>query len=314
MKQPVERRAFSHKTIFPALIVSLALGLGAGIYILTHFATYEPKALERVPEEADLVVRLNVQQAVVHSPLLRFILPLFERGRTGPETREKHLERKTTLELKVDVRELVFAQLDDSRWLLLAGGFLRTDEVLAGVGRMLDDEGVEYKVKDGLLIRPTGVAFCVADGGTLVLARRATDAGRACGRADKLPSWAPGLLGPGVALAVFARDRDRVAPAAGALSHLRGGHFVIEADSHFPSRADLVLSGGEWDPTRVVQLLESKSNDFSYLVPLGQLKTVVPRGSSFQAQGNLSREDFDESVARLAALIERALVASGEPG
>jgi hypothetical protein len=313
--KPVERRAFSHKTIFSVLVVSLALGLGAGIYILTHFATYEPKLLERVPQETDYVARLNVQQAVVYSPLIRHVLPVFERGRDSPESREKHLERKTTLELKVDVRELIFAELGEGRWLLLAGGFLRADpvEVLAGVGRMLQDEGLEYAQKEGLIIRPSGVAFCVAGSGTLVLGRRAEDVRRACGEPGKPPSFAAGMLGPGVALAVYAKPRERIAPGTGAPSHLRGGLFVVEADSHFPLWADLNLIDGDWDERRVAELLSSKANDFSYLVPLAQAKQVSLDGSRFQAQGNLSREQFDQSVAQFARRIEEALVAAGEP-
>lgn len=311
----MERRAFSHKAIFSALLASLALGLGAGIYILTHFATYEPKLLQRVPEEADFVARLNVQQAVVYSPLLRYVLPVFERGRVGPETREKHLERKTTLELSVDVRELVFAELEQGRWLLLAGGFLRADaeEVLAGVGRMLKDEGIEYSVDRGLIVRPSGVALCVAESGTLVLGRRAADAERACGHPGKYPSFAPDMRGPGVALAVHAKPRERTAPGTGAPSPLKGGLFVVEADSHFPIRAALDLMTGEWDEPRVTSLLASKSNDFSYLVPLNQLKQVSSSDVGFRGQGNLSREEFDQSVARFARRIEEALVAAGEP-
>lgn len=314
MNQPEGRRAFSHKAIFIALSVSLILGLGAGIYILASFATYEPKALQRVPADARFVARLNVQQAVVHSPLVRHLLPVFERGRGGPESRAKHLERKTTVELAVDVRELIFAELDQSRWLLLAGGFLRSDEVLEGVGRMLDDEGVTFSRQGQLIVRPTGVAFCVAEEGTLVLAHSADDAKRACGTPSDYPSWAPGLSGSGVALAVYAADLKRTSPSTGVPSHLRGGLFVVSADSHFPARAEVSLDGDSWTEGQVRRLMESKSNDFRYLLPLSRLLTVSRAGPIFRVQGNLSREEFDASVARMAALIEGALVSSGELG
>lgn len=314
MDQPAERRAFSHKAIFATLAVSLILGLVAGIYILTRFATYEPKALQRVPEEAHFVARLNVQQAVVHAPLVRFLLPVFERGRAGPESRAKHLERKTTLELNVDVRELIFAELEQSRWLILAGGFLRSDEVLEGVGRMLDDEGIKYSRNEQLLVHETGVTFCVAEDGTLALARRAADARRACGEPGAFPSWAAGLSGAGVALSVHAAERERTAPTAGAPSHLRGGEFSVDADSHFPARAELKLRGDAWTEGQIRRLMESKSNDFSYLLPLHRLNDVAEVGPRFRVRGNLSREEFDQSVARMAALIERALSEAGEPG
>lgn len=312
MDQPAERRAYSHKAIFVALAVSLTLGLGAGIFILTRFATYEPKALQRVPAEARFVVRLNVQQAVVHAPLLRFLLPVFERGREGSESRAKHLERKTTLELTVDVRELIYAELDSSRWLLLAGGFLRSDDVLEGVGRMLDEEGIKYSLQDRLIVQQSGVAFCVAEDGTLVLARGVKDAQLACGPPGDFPSFAAGLSGAGVALAVYAAEMTRPSPSAGAPSHLRGGLFSVEADSHFPARAELKLDGATWTEGQIRQLMESKSSDFSYLLPLSRLSEVEEAGARFRVRGNLSREEFDASVARMAAVIERALDEAGE--
>lgn len=306
------RRAFSHKAIFIALFVSLALGFGVGVYILTNFATYQPKALQRVPADARFVARLNVQQAVVQSPLGHYLLPVFERGRKGAESRAKHLERKTTLELNVDVRELIFAELEGSRWLLLAGGFLRSDEVLEGVARMLDDEGVKYSLHDRLIVRPTGVAFCVADDGTLVLAHREEDARQACGAPGDFPSWARGLSGNGVALGVHAAEAPRSSPEAGAPSHLNGGLFSVEADSHFPARAVLKLAGSGWTEGQVRRLMESKSSDFSYLLPLHRFDKVEQAGPVFRVQGNLSREDFDASVARMAAVIEKALEEAGE--
>lgn len=314
MNQPAERRAFSHKAIFAALAISLTLGLGAGIFILTRFATYEPKALQRIPEDAHFVARLNVQQAVVHAPLVRSLLPVFERGRAGSESRAKHLERKTTLELNVDVRELIFAELDQSSWLLLAGGFLRSDEVLEGVARMLDDEGVQYSPQDRLIVSESGVTFCVAEDGTLALAQRKADAKRACGPPGAFPSWAAGLSGAGVALSVHAAERERVSRAADAPSHLLGGDFLVDADSHFPARAELKLRGVSWTEGQLVQLMQSKSNDFSYLLPLSRLSEVKEVGPRFRVQGNLSREEFDASVARLASLIESALDEAGGPG
>jgi hypothetical protein len=113
---------------------------------------------------------------------------------------------------------------------------------------------------------------------------------------------------------VYAAERRRTSAETGAVSHLLGGQFLINADSHFPTRAELSLLDGTWTQVQLSQLLESKANDFSYLVPLGALRTVTSVEPKFRVQGNLSREQFDESVARMAARIERALVDAGEFG
>ncbi len=302
-----ERQGFSHKSIYIAFGATLLLGFLAGLYIFFSFTTYEPKALRRVPEDARFVARLNVQQAVVHQPLLGSVLPVLELGREGPESRLLHLQRRTTVELDVDVRELVYAELRSGSWLLILGGFLRQDEVLAGIGRMLEDEEVPHTVESEMIVFASGATLCVANDGALVLAQVSADARRACRADGPQPAWAGDLSGPGLALGI--RAFQQPGPSAGGRdrSHLTSGTFVVEADSHFPMTARFVLVGDEWTGEQVDRLLESKSKDYGYLVPLGALKYVGQAGTGFRAQGNLSREQFDESVARLAAKIAVAV-------
>lgn len=311
MESPNERKAFSHRAVYIGFGLTLLLGFAAGLYIFFGFTTYEPRALRRVPESALFVARLNVQQAVVHQPLVASVLPVLEQQREGPESRLLHLERRTTLELDVDVRELVFAELESGAWLLVLDGFLRSDEVLDGVGRMLDDEGVEYTLNEGMIVLGTGASLCVAEDGSLVLSKDAADARRSCAAAGPAPSWAGELSKPGVALGVRARAADRSPGGRDARSHLKGGTFVIEADSHFPLSAEFGLLGDDWTGDQVDRLLQSKSNDFGYLVPLGTLKFRSRVGDRFRAQGNLSREQFDDTVARLASRIREAVWGDG---
>jgi hypothetical protein len=299
----LSRKSFSHRSIYAALALSLLLGFAIALYIFSRFTTYTPGALRRAQENADFVVRLNVQQAVVHEPLKKFILPLLERGRTGPESRLKHLERKTTLELDVDVRELIYAEMESERFVIILAGFLRPDEVLDGVGRLLDDEGVDYKREGDLLLHPSGLSLAVADDGTLVFGSGPSEVRAALSPGPGFPSWAPPLLSPGVALGIYAAPRERGGGPGRPPSHLRGGTFVISADSYFPLDADVYLSGQTWEAEQVDALFASKSNDFGYLVPLHTLRFVAAQGPQFRARSNLGRVQFDEAMMRLSERI-----------
>ncbi len=302
----------SHQAVYIGFGLTLALGFAAGLFIFFRFVTYEPRALMRVPEDASYVARLNVQQAVVQRPLRQFVMPLLEQGREPPESRLKHIERKTTLELDVDVREMVLAELGPERWLIVLGGFLRSDEVVEGLGRVLSDEGIEFEVKDGHLVRPSGVSLCVAEDGTLVIAARQQDAVEACGRPRAFPSWAAAISGAGAALSVRAKWPGDPATGTAPSPELLGATFVVDADSHFPTRATLELGEGKpsWDQLR--GLLGEKSQNFNYLVPVDLLRPQPSDGGEFRARGNLSREQFDESVRRFADLIRAHLNEAGE--
>lgn len=309
----MERPSFSYRSIYTAFALSLAAGFVAALYIFSRFTTYQADALKRIPESADFVVRLNVQQAVLHAPLKQYVLPLLERDRAGPESRLKHLERKTTLELEVDVRELIYAELDRERFLMILAGFLRPDEVLEGVGRLLDEEGISYEKDDELLVHSGGVSFGVATDGTLVLGSGPIETRAALALDGSFPTWAPALMPPGMALGIYAAPRERNSGLNALPSHLRGGTFVVTAESYFPLEAEVGLRGESWTVSQVDALFSSKSNDFTYLVPLDGLRFVTQQGPQFRVRSNLGRAQFDETVMRLAMRITGTLGRAKKP-
>lgn len=166
----MERRAISYRTVFWGLALSLLGACLGAAYIYERYVRYEPLAARHLPSDVLSVTHVNVEQAVVYEPFRKHLLSLLELGRVAPEPRVKHLERKTTLELGVDSRELVFAELPEEQWLLLLAGMFRRDGVIEGVATMLRDEGVaSRKVRDCLLVGQRA-AFTIAADGTLVLA------------------------------------------------------------------------------------------------------------------------------------------------
>lgn len=174
----MERTSFSHRTVFVGLLVSLFGAAVVAGYIYHRYVRYVPVATRLVPPGATLVVRLEVEQAVVYQPFRTFVLPLLERGRKAKESREKGLERVTSLELAVDAREIVYAEFPNNEWSVLVGGMFRRDGVLSGVRRMMGEEGVELREEGDMLIHQSGISFAVSEGGTLVLASSAELLGR----------------------------------------------------------------------------------------------------------------------------------------
>lgn len=285
--------------------MSLLLGFGVALYVFDRFATYEPTALSRVPEDAEGCVRVNLQQAVVYDPLTRFLLPLVERGREGPEPRIKHLERRTTLELAVDVRELVYVDLKEGEWLIIAAGFLRQDEVLGGILRMCLDEGIPMRREGATLVHPSGIVLGLAEDGTLLLGSRGEVVAAAQARRG-MPSWAAPLQGQGVALGIYVSPQ-RSRPTSSAKSHLLGGSAVVLAETYFPVRARFLVDGDHWTEDQTDRLFASKKGDFTYLLPLEDLRTTRIEGAEIQAKSNLGRERFDGTIERLASRVDQLL-------
>lgn len=301
----MDRPSYSYRTVFIGLVLTLALGSLAALYVFNRYTTYESTALTRVPEDAEACVRLNLQQALLYDPLVDSLLPLVERGHSGPEPRVKHLERRTTIELEVDPREFVMARLPRGRWLLVVAGFLRHSKVLEGVERMCQDEGIAIRREGELLVHPaSGVSFAVAQDGTLLLGSDARTVSEARSRAA-LPSWAGPLTPAGLAAGVY------VAPPVGTssapASHLQGGTLLVKGETYFPVTATFRLAGENWTEEQLSQLFTSKSGDFTYVFPLDGLEPGQRAASSLQARTNLGRARFDEAVKNLAREIDRLL-------
>jgi hypothetical protein len=170
----VERRPYSHRVVFGVLAASLALAFAIGLYIHQHFTQYQAKAVSHLPGRVDTALWLNVEQNLGFEVFRDCFLPILEQGRAGPEPRAKRLERKTTLELEVDSREFVFAQVDGRIWVSLLGGLFRRDEVREGIARWLAEENLDPQVREGLVVISTGHAFGVAEDGVLIASNSET--------------------------------------------------------------------------------------------------------------------------------------------
>ncbi len=312
----MERKSFSHQLVFLGFALSLALALGVAFYIYARYVKYTPVALRHVPADAEYIVRLNVEQAVVFEPFRRHILSVLETGRAPGETRAKHLERKTTLELTVDTREIVFAELKGGEWLLASAGMFRTDGVVEGVGRLLSDEEIPFEIKGDVLVHPSGVSFGTARDGLLLLASTEKVL-RVAQSQSARPRKFDLLEEPGMALSVLAQNplplkrkgRNKAykklpVPIYGYLQVFSGDPFEVRGQVETPTELPA-------DDKRLLFRADSVNEDL--LVPLAHLRADKVVGNVVSASGHLDRAKFESAVKKLGARIHSVLPTSAVP-
>jgi len=176
----------------PARVLAIAGAIGAALLVLVAFVAYrqllhyERRAIEHVPAGAELAVRVDLEQVVLFEPVRRHFLPLLDRatlgaGQAPPASRLLRL-RQAGLNLGLDLRELVFAQLQPGEgWLLALGGIFGSEPLLPRIERVLRAEpAAQLRSEQAMLIlQPSGVALAQADDGVLLLASDASLLARA---------------------------------------------------------------------------------------------------------------------------------------
>ncbi len=292
-----ERRSFSHKSVFTGLFVSLVLALLVAAYIFFRYVRYEPSAHQHIPEKMQRVTRMNVEQAVVYEPFRRHVLPLFELHRTTPEPRLQRFKRMTTIELGVDLREIVFAQGGADSWLMALGGHFRRDGVIEGVARMLQEEGLSGDLREDprRLVHSSGAAFSVSEDGVLLLASNESLLKRALpANSSSLPFRA------GAALEVLVRSFP-----AHCCSGLHRARLRVFPGDHFSAhlRLETVTASS---PRALRQLLSSPVRDFLYW---GEPKWEAPSADTqaLEATARLEPAEFEAMVKRLAKAMRATL-------
>ncbi len=236
------KRSVPYQVIFLAFAVTLAAAFYLALQIHARFARHRPVAVLHLPQEVTFATRLDVEQTVGFERFERVVLPLLERARPTAEPRAKHLERKTTIELAVDTREIVYAEVAGGHWLLLAGGLFRRDEdVLSGVLRMAQEQGLGARLEDQMVVLDRGPAFALADDGTLILASDSSLAKQAR-FADGQSSFKTLLLKPAAVLTWLSRP-DGAAPQTGLdATPAAYSRFwaTVEAGARFPTYVEVV--------------------------------------------------------------------------
>lgn len=289
-----QRKSFSHRAVFLALAASLVLALGVAAYVFARYVRYRPLADRHLISDPAVVVRMDVEQAVVYEPFRRHLLPLLELGRRGPKSRLERFESQTTIELGVDLREVVLETNTRGEFLIALGGHFRRDGVVRGARAMLAEEGIATAVSSSpeRLVHASGVSFGVSRDGVLLLA-----SSEALLLEALVPRPAPVKITPGAALELISPN----APADCCDPRLRGVRLLVLPGQAFPAEVLLGLSEPPRDVPDAGQVLSGKSRDFMLLGEDVQLEIESIEGASVRARARLSRGQFDAVVGRIGS-------------
>lgn len=290
--QPIDRASFSYRTVFWGLAVSLVLAVIVAGYIYDRYVRFVPTAAVHLPKDFQFAARLDVEQAVVYEPFRTFIVPLIERGRTGSETRAKHLERATTLEVLVDAREFVYGELPGGEWIVIAGGMFRQDGILSEVQEMMRAEGVELSRQPEGLIHPSGVSFGVSPGGNLLLTSSPSVLKNA------LPASFGGPFGHNAEGAALHLERKRSEESAVG--------FTLSVLPEDPFLLQIIFDPPEAPSDELIKKV-AEIPPLTSLVPLSGLSLSPGSAPSESLLSPLTRADFDESVRGLAHRVSASL-------
>jgi hypothetical protein len=298
-----ERASVSPRVVFIGLGVSLVLSCLFALFVYYRFIRYQPIAERLLPQDAYLTVGISVEQGVVYQPFRDHFFPLLEMGREGPEPRLKHLERKTTLELGVDTRELAFAIGPGESWVIVLGGLFRKDGVLRGVSQMLEEEGrppVSKVSASEAQIGP-GAYFSLAYPGVLAL-------GSSPSPILTSPVAEEGSSRQAVRVRVFpsalGRDQAKRTP-------ILVGDVLLERDFPFVIRATADNRLALDSESLTARLVEACVEDRPALV-LALQKAHLEEGGGALV-GRLGRAGFDQLLAEMAAQLEKRAALSFDP-
>ncbi len=300
----MERSSVSPRTILIAFLLSFVAAFGVALFIYSRFVAYEPLAARHMPEKVLMAVRVDVQQAVVFEPFRLHLLGLLERGRgqAQREPRVKNLERKTTLELAVDAREMVYAVLPEGEWLLVAGGMFRQDGVIDGVVRLFGEEGVLLQERNGLAVHASGISFGVAEGGILLLGSKEAIVHEAQTASEV--SWAKKLDQKGLGLHALSWARPSTILKRAALRLAVGEPFQSQGELFFSNE-------GQDDGNELQKAGDMMKKAFPFVKPEA-FKLTAAEKSQISISGELSREAFSNLIERFASDIETRFAATLE--
>lgn len=178
-----ERRAVSFAKVIGALALSAALSAAGAWLAWRELIHYERRAALHVPPNADVALRLDVEQVVMFDAVRRHLYPLLARlpleapkslPGVPPPDWLRALREEEGVNLSRDLRELVMAGLPGDDWVVLLGGLFPHRDLLSKLELALRQSGVDglERAGDVLVLRQSGAAFGQTADGLLVIASR----------------------------------------------------------------------------------------------------------------------------------------------
>ncbi|NUP13177.1 MAG: hypothetical protein HOW73_44630 [Polyangiaceae bacterium] len=145
---------------------------------------YRPTAPQHIPAGTTLAVRFDGRELYLYEPFRKHVIGSID-GSDKAKSRLDRIKKHTGVDLRNEVREIVFATMNAESWIVLVGGNFDAGRArkkfVPGLKTFLEEEGVQgYTVEDGVLKGPV-LRIAQADDTTILIAnndeilRAATD-------------------------------------------------------------------------------------------------------------------------------------------
>jgi len=319
------RGGLSHRAIFSALAIAVALGVYGGALLYTRFVSFTRVAASHVPATFSAAVRVDVEQVILFEPVRRSLFPLLNELPT-PSTKEaprvRRLESEAGVQLAIDLRELLLGWDNAGNWLGVIAGKFPSQRVAQAVA-------AEYASSIKQPISPLSLAGAVAafqltreltlaeavDGALLLGNRKGVELGLLA-EGHLLPKEGPG------ALAISGGEWQRLAQRAVAaawpkpelaaeFSKLAGLNGKVEIGSEVTLDLELHFrSNAIPDPSVLRAMLESAANT-QHLDTLPRAKVSVEQLSAGRARVRISWPK--EAMLAYAEQAAQAILAHAKP-
>lgn len=166
---PKKRRNWLYIAI-GSLFLTALIGPVAWYFVVWR---YRPTAPHHIPAGTTIAVRFDGRELYLYEPFRKNVLGSFD-GSEKSDKRAAKLKKLTGVDLKTDVREVIFATKTADSWIVLIGGNFDTGrsqkKFATGLKTFLDEEGVPgYTVEAGVVKGPV-LRIAQAEDGTILIA------------------------------------------------------------------------------------------------------------------------------------------------
>ena len=296
---------------------------------------YRPTALMHIPRGTNAALRFDGRELYLYEPFRTHVLGAFDDA-ANKAGRADRLKKHTGLDVRKDIREVIFATSFGDTWVVLVGGNFSSrakTKFTLGLSKFLDEEGVPgfKRREDGVLAGPLYVAQ--ADDSAIIIANSEETLGRCMEPNETYQDL--GLASSGAMS--FVIDRPVFEAATGPNSMVKGSPFgsfgsVLEAASQTEKMTGHLALGKDVEfllditPTRgstpeglskEYENVQSQARlasmfflpDFGGLTEVALNAKIKPRAKSVMVEAPWERKKFDAFLERVGKTIREAFSA-----
>lgn len=331
---PPEEPAKKLRGSWPYILIGSLLFMSVAGPLAFYFVVwrYRPTALMHIPRGTNAAVRFDGRELYLYEPFRTNVIGAFDDA-ASKGGRADRLKKHTGLDVRKDIREVIFATSFGDTWVVLIGGNFSSrakTKFTLGLSKFLEEEGVSgFKRRDdGVLAGPLWIAQ--AEDSSIVIANTEETLDRCMDPNETYQDL--GLASSGAMS--FVADRPVFETAAGPSSMLKGtpvaafgsifdaasqtqkvtGHLALGREVEFLIDATPTKGTTPEELTKQYESVQSQARLASllFLPEAGGLTEtalnarIKPRATSVMVEATWDRKKFDAFLEDVGAQIRAA--------